>query len=75
MKSEERDFDLLGYVQESIALVEEYTRAGRATFLGETIVQDASLRRLETLADAARHLSEARKARHPIAPGMAGPNA
>jgi uncharacterized protein with HEPN domain len=68
VKSEERDFDLLSYIQESIARIEEYTLGGREPFLEETIVQDVTLRRLETLADAASHLSDALRARHPEIP-------
>ncbi|HEV8634036.1 MAG TPA: HepT-like ribonuclease domain-containing protein [Chloroflexota bacterium] len=43
----------------------QYTRGGRAAFVGEPMVQDAVPRRLETLADAAQRLSDPLKARHP----------
>jgi uncharacterized protein with HEPN domain len=61
----EREQDRLRYVRSSIALVEQYTSGGRDAFLREPMVQDAVLRRLETLADATGKLSEALKARHP----------
>lgn len=65
MSSVERDGDLLRYIQESIARIERYTYGGREAFFAEPMVQDAVLRRLETLADAASHLSGELKARHP----------
>jgi len=64
----ERDLDLLSYIEESIALIEQYSQGGRQVFLREQIVQDAILRRLETLADAAHRLSEPLKQRHPLVP-------
>lgn len=68
MKGAERDQDLLIYIQESMARIEKYTLGGRVSFLSEGIVQDAVLRRMETLADAASHLSDELKARHPGIP-------
>lgn len=65
MNEADRDAALLRYVQQSVARIEEYTRGGRDALLTESIVQDAVLRRLETLADAASRLSEPIKARHP----------
>jgi uncharacterized protein with HEPN domain len=61
----ERDDLLLNYIRESIDLIEEYTSAGRDAFLARPMIQDAVLRRLETLTDAASHLSRSLKARHP----------
>lgn len=71
MNEKERDQDLLLYIQESISRIEQYTAQGRESFLNEEIIQDAVLRRLETLADAASHLSNALKARHPDIPWRA----
>ena len=68
MKETERDHELLKYILESISRIEQYTRGGRETFLREDIVQDAVLRRLETLADAASHLSPIIKTQHPSIP-------
>jgi uncharacterized protein with HEPN domain len=58
----------LQYIRQSIARIEQYTRGGRRAFLSEAIVQDAVLRRLETLADAISKLSDTLKARHPTIP-------
>ena len=68
MTDEERERERLNYIRESIDLIEAYTRGGRMAFLRESIVQDAVLRRLETLADATSKLSDALKARHPEIP-------
>jgi uncharacterized protein with HEPN domain len=54
----------LEYIQESIARVEQYARRGETVFNTDPMVQDAVLRRMETLADAAAHLSDGVKARH-----------
>jgi uncharacterized protein with HEPN domain len=66
--SADRDEALLRYIQESIVRIGQYTGGGRAVFLSEPMVQDAVLHRLETLADAASHLSDGLKARHPEIP-------
>jgi uncharacterized protein with HEPN domain len=59
------DERFLTYIRESIARVHEYARGGRESFLHEPMVQDAILRRLETVADAAGRLTPDLKARHP----------
>ena len=58
----------LEYVRSSIGLVEQYAQDGEQVFLTDLKTQDAVLRRLETLADAAAHLSEGLKSRHPEIP-------
>lgn len=64
-RTEDRERQRLEYIARSIALIKEYTQRGRDDFQRNTIVQDAVLRRLETLADATGKLSAALKARHP----------
>jgi len=49
----------LAYIRESVELVEQYTRDGEEIFSSDLRTQDAVLRRMETLADAAAHLSGA----------------
>jgi len=61
----ERDERFLLYIQESIKLIHRYTSGGRQAFVHDRMVQDATLRRLETLADATGKLSSALKDRHP----------
>jgi uncharacterized protein with HEPN domain len=65
---EEREQERLRYIRESIRRVERYTRGGRDDFLRDEMIQDATLRRLETLADACHHLPDELKARHPLVP-------
>jgi uncharacterized protein with HEPN domain len=55
----------LTYMRESIALVELYTAEGEEAFSTDLRTQDAVLRRMETPADAAAHLSDELKARYP----------
>jgi uncharacterized protein with HEPN domain len=63
-----RERERLEYIQDSIARIDRYTQGSSATFLGEPMVQDAVLRRLENLADATHGLSAGLKARHPQIP-------
>ena len=63
MKQDERDRDLLDYMWESINRVEQYRSEGSGP-----MAEDAVLRRLETLADAAGKLSEEIKHEHPEIP-------
>jgi uncharacterized protein with HEPN domain len=58
----------LEYIRESIVPVGQYTQDGEATFYADSRTQDAVLRRMETLADAATHLSPELRARHPEVP-------
>ena len=62
MNEDDRDHDLLDYILESIDRVEEYRRQPGP------MAEDAILRRLETLADAASQLSDGLKGRHPEVP-------
>jgi uncharacterized protein with HEPN domain len=64
----EREQLRLQYIQESLQRITQYTAGGRPEFFRESIVQDAVLRRLETLADATHKLSDTLKARHPEVP-------
>lgn len=53
----DQDQRFLEYMHDSIVLVREYTQGGRDAFMRDHMVQDAVLRRIETLADAAGRLS------------------
>ncbi len=68
MSEAERERQRLEYITDSIAKIERYTRGGKEEFLRDPMVQDAVLRRLETLSDVASKLSEPLKARHPDIP-------
>ena len=61
------------HISESIDLIQQYLAGAdgvpnRDLLYSDRKTQDAVLRRLETLADAASHLSEIVKARHPEIP-------
>jgi uncharacterized protein with HEPN domain len=57
---------MLTYIAESIHLIGRYLASGgRQAFENESLIQDAVLRRLETLAEAAGRLSPTVKERHP----------
>lgn len=61
----ERDIQRLNYIRDSIERVETYTRNDRGRLLHDDLVQDAVLRRLETLADATSKLPGEMRERHP----------
>jgi uncharacterized protein with HEPN domain len=44
--------------------IEEYTRGGRSAFLASPLLQDATLRNLQTMAESTQRLDESLKARH-----------
>lgn len=67
------DAGYLRHIAESIALVGQYLTGvdgglSQELFCDDRRTQDAVLRRMETLADAAGHLSDVLKARHPAIP-------
>jgi uncharacterized protein with HEPN domain len=55
----------LAHILECIALIQEYTRNGRPEFMTSALVQDAVLRRLQTMAESTQRLTEAAKAATP----------
>jgi uncharacterized protein with HEPN domain len=63
--TEARDRRHLGYILESIDLIQDWTASGRDTFLVDDLIQNATLYRLETLAEAAGKLSTTFRDRHP----------
>ena len=53
----------LGDIYEALVRLEEIRRAGRDRFLSETLLQDAAIRRLEVVGEAAGSLSDATRNR------------
>ena len=53
------------YIQEAIGRIEEYAQAGREAFLQSALLQDAIIRRLQTLTESTQRISMELKARHP----------
>ena len=58
----------LEYAVECLDRLGQYVEQGREAFLEPGMVQDAVLRRLQTLAETTQRLSEARQAAHPEVP-------
>ncbi len=56
------------HCEECLRRIEEYTRRGRSAFMASTMVQDAVLWNLEMLAQCAKRVSDAEKAKHPEVP-------
>jgi uncharacterized protein with HEPN domain len=65
------DNELLGFITECLDLLAQYSARGREAFLAEHLLQDAVVRRMEILADAAGRLSDDLKERHPAIPWRA----
>jgi uncharacterized protein with HEPN domain len=54
------------HIRECIERVERYTAGGgRAAFLASTLIQDAVIRNLQTMAESTQRLSNAAKEAHP----------
>ena len=53
----------LEHISDCIERIEQYTAAGKEAFLTDSLLQDATLRRLQTLAESTQRLSEDLKAR------------
>ena len=66
--SDARDLVNLEYILVSIQRLEEYTEGRQRRFEEVDLVQDAVMRRMETLSDAAHRLSPELKGRHPDVP-------
>jgi uncharacterized protein with HEPN domain len=56
------------HISESIARIEEYVGGGEQEFMASTLIQDAVVRNLQTLAESAKRLSVATQAQHPEIP-------
>lgn len=56
------------YIRESIELIGQYTHGGSSRPMPRTAERDAVIHRLETLGDAAGHLSAPLRERHPDIP-------
>lgn len=62
------DEDYLRYIRDSIERIERWALPGHDVVKSDEVRFEAILRRLETLADAASHLSDPLKRRHPEIP-------
>ncbi|NJR38481.1 MAG: DUF86 domain-containing protein [Leptolyngbyaceae cyanobacterium CSU_1_4] len=55
----------LQHILDCVSLIQNYTRNGKAEFIASALVQDAVLRRLQTMAESTQRLSEDLKAKAP----------
>jgi len=55
----------LVHMRDCLRRVETYVQGGRVEFGDSTLIQDAVLRNLQTLAESSQRVSDARKAAHP----------
>jgi uncharacterized protein with HEPN domain len=62
------DRGYLTYILDAIERIERRTAEGREFFMKDDVLQDAVIRRLETLSDAAGKLSDALRDRNPEIP-------
>jgi len=62
--SAERPDRYLTYIHDSIQRVGQRIAGGREAFFADDVLQDAVIRRLDTLADATQHLPSERKELH-----------
>ena len=53
----------LGYISDCIERIEQYTAEGKETFFTNSMIQDATIRRLQTLAESTQRLSDELKAK------------
>jgi uncharacterized protein with HEPN domain len=55
----------LEHILECVALIQDYTQNGKTEFMASVFVQDAVLRRLQTMAESTQRLSETSKEKAP----------
>ena len=55
----------LRHILECLDRIEQYTKDGRAVFMGAPLIQDGVIRNLQTLGQSALKLSDALKSAHP----------
>lgn len=63
--SSEQDRVYLAHILECADLIRDYTNNDKATFMANSLVQDAVLRRLQTMAESTQRLSGDLKAKTP----------
>ncbi|MGB3298646.1 MAG: HepT-like ribonuclease domain-containing protein [Phormidesmis sp.] len=63
--TDERDAVYLEYISDCAALIRDYTSGGESEFMSNVLLQDAVLRRLQTMAESTQRLSENLKAKAP----------
>ncbi|MDE0105515.1 MAG: DUF86 domain-containing protein [Bryobacterales bacterium] len=65
------DLVLLEHIRDRISRIDEYTGGDSSTFFDSTLVQDAVVRNLQTIAESTQRLSEALRTTEPEIPWRA----
>ena len=55
----------LDHILECITRIQQYVSGGRGSFLDSTLIQDATIRNLQVMAESTQRLSDSLKALHP----------
>ena len=55
----------LEHILECVALIQSYTQTGKTEFMASSLLQDGTLRRLQTMAESTQRLSDDLKAQAP----------
>jgi uncharacterized protein with HEPN domain len=58
----------LGHIRDAINDIEQYASAGREAFMGDSMRQDAIIRKLEIIGEAVKRIPDATKQRRPEIP-------
>ena len=58
----------LTHMRDALAAISSYTEEGRAAFFKDRMIQDAGIRNLEILGEAAKQIDEPLRAAHPAIP-------
>lgn len=61
--TDEKDLAHLDHISECAALIRDYTSSGKSEFMSSVLLQDAVLRRLQTMAESTQRLSEGLRAK------------
>lgn len=61
----DKDHAYMNHILECVALIQHYTRNGKADFLSNSLIQDVVLRRLQTITESTQRLSEELKIETP----------
>ena len=63
-----RDVAYLSHIRDALARIRTYTDGGKAAFMADAMIQDATVRNLEVIGEAAKRVSAEFRAAHPDIP-------
>lgn len=65
---EDSDLVLLGHIQQCLTRIQKYNKQGREEFFRSGLIQDATVRNLQTMSESTQRLSDSIKATEPNIP-------